>query len=142
MKLFAKIAGIFLLFFLLIAVLGWSLGWFSKGVSIVGPQNVERQYEQVISDYEALVAAAGNACTVQTAGESEKNGKSPTLVEDPTLAYQATYRSIEARYNSTVDNLFKAGIVKPAGYPSSEEIRAIDTSDWCEVEQQLFQIRP
>lgn len=121
-------------------VIGLGIGWFKAGTDIVAPENVKAQHEQVIGKYEAAIAAAGNACTVQD-GTKEGDEKSPTLVESPVLAYEATFRSIIADYNSSVDNLFKAGIVAPPGYPESVQMKDLDTKDWCSVPDQLTDLR-
>jgi hypothetical protein len=135
-----KIIGAILGVLLVIWAIGFTAGWFMTGAAVVSPENVKAQHEQVIGKYEAMIAAAGNACTVQQS-QPEGSDKSPTLVEKPVLAYAATFRSIAASYNSSVDNLFKAGIVAPPGYPKSVDIKALDTSDWCTVPDQLAALK-
>ena len=112
-------------------------GWGKAATDVVSADNVKIQHEQIIGKYESMIAAADNNCQIQQAGESESNSKSPTLVEDPTLAYAATFRNIVADYNSSMDNLFKAKIVAPSGYPKSVELHNLDTSDWCTVSSQI-----
>lgn len=115
-------------------------GWGNTAAEVVSPDNVKAQHEKIIGHYQAMIAAADNACTVQASGESEGNSKSPTLIEDPTLAYEATFRNIVADYNASMDNIFKAGIVAPPGYPSSVELSNLDTTDWCTVSEQIRSI--
>ena len=125
---------------LILVVIGFVSKWFDTAVDVVSPDNVKAQHEQVIGKYNGMIAAADNTCTVQESGTAG-NDRSATLVEDPTLAYQATFRKIVSEYNSSVDNLFKAGIVAPPGDPESVDINSLDTSDWCTVSDQLIDSR-
>lgn len=112
--------------------------WVGEGTKVVSAPHVTEQHEKVITHYNGMIAAANNACNaITTAG----NDRSATLVEDPAMAYKATYRSIEADYVSTIDNIFKAGLVGPPGYPSSAQIKAIDSSDFCTVGEDLIHLR-
>ncbi|WP_159795764.1 hypothetical protein [Puerhibacterium puerhi] len=116
-------------------LLGFGLGWFNRGVEVVSPTNVTEQHRQVIGKYEAMQAAANNACSAQ---RSESSEDGPTLVEGPELAYAATVRSIAADYNRRMENLFEAKLVAPAGYP--DEAPFIDQgpdTDWCAVAADL-----
>ena len=97
-----------------IGALGWVFNWFGKGADIIGPQNVEEQYTQVIQDWESLKTAAENACAASS-GPREKGD--PVMVEDPAFAYGATYRRIVVDYNRRQKNIWEAGLVGPAGYP-------------------------
>lgn len=117
-------------------IIGLVSGWGKAAGDVVSAENVKAQHEKVIGHHQAMIAAADNACTVQS-GESEGNSKSPTMVENPTLAYEATFRNIVAVYNASMDNVFKAGLVAPPGYPSSIELANLDTSDWCTVSSQI-----
>lgn len=124
---------------IILALLGFGLGWFKAGTDIVSADNVKKQHELVIDKYNSMIAAADNVCTAQ--GTVEKGERSPTLVENPTTAYEATFRSIVKDYNNAVDNLFKAKIVKPEGYPSSVMLNELDTSDWCTVSDQVRSLK-
>jgi hypothetical protein len=132
--------GIIVVLAIVFGVTGLALGWFRTATEVVSPANVKAQHEQVIGKYESMIAAAGNACTVQ-GSDGKSSEKSPTLVESPVLAYEATFRRIVADYNASVDNLFKAGIVAPPGYPESVDLKSIDTTDWCTVPDQLIALR-
>lgn len=131
------IVGIILALTVIGGIVGLARGWFQAGADIVSPQNVKRQHAQVIGKYEDMIAAADNVCSVQEAGETTSDGRSVTFVESPTLAYEATFRDIVADYNSSIDNLFEAGIVAPAGYPTSVELKQLDTEDWCTISDQI-----
>lgn len=133
--------GILLAIILVVGGLNYIGAWGSKAAEVVSPQNVQKQHEVVIDHYNSMIAAAGNACTVQQSAAKEKTSKTPVIVEDPTLAYAATFRRIVSTYNSSVDNLFKAGIVAPPGYPKSVDVNSIDTTDWCMVEGQILNMR-
>lgn len=140
MKVVASVVGTFIVVAILTIILGFAFGWFKTGVGVVSADNVKAQNEQVIGHYNDMIAAAKNTCTVQKAAKSQDE-RSALLVEDPTLAYTATFNRIVADYNSSVDNLFKAGIVKPKGYPESVDINSLDTEDWCSVPKQLLDLR-
>lgn len=120
----------------LLGIAGWGFGWFGKGVEVVSAGNVSEQHRAVIEDWEALQASARNACSASTkVGEG-----SPTFVEDPALAYAATYRRLVVDYNRRQQNNFEAGIVGPAGYPKT--VPALDqgpNTDWCAVADRLEQ---
>lgn len=121
----------------LLGIAGFALGWFNKGTKVVSASNVEKQYGVVIGKYNDMIAGAQNVCTVQKAGEKPKTEQSPTLVESPTLAYEATFRKLVADYNKTVDNPFEGQIVVPPGYPTSSQLNNLDTKNWCTVSDQL-----
>jgi hypothetical protein len=124
-----------------VSLLGLVLGWFKAGTDIVGPGNVKEQYQVIIDDWNALYVAAENACTV---GAPEKEQGDPVFVEDPAMAYAATYRRIAAQYNSHMQDIFRAKLVAPEGYPDKIDIaetRGVNP-DWCLVSQRLDELRP
>lgn len=139
-KVFLTVLGIFA-GVLVLGLVGFGMKWFGTAVEVVSPDNVKTQHEQVIQGYEAMIASAGNICVVQESAQKETNGRSPVLVESPTLAYEATFRNIVSEYNQTQDNLFKAKVVAPSGYPKSVAIKSLDTSDWCTVADQLYELK-
>lgn len=95
-------------------IVSFGLGWFNAGAEIVSPNNVRDQYQHVIEDYEALEASAANACGAKRTASGPDD---PVLVENPTLAYEAKYRSIAVDYNRRQLNIFEAKLVGPKGYP-------------------------
>lgn len=114
-------------------LLGFAQGWFSRGAEIVGPRNVSDQHFQIAEGWQSLQVAAANVCT---AGTTQANENSPTLVEDPTLAYKATFRNIAAEYNRRQANLFEAKIAGPPGYPERVVIPG-DGADWCTISGEM-----
>lgn len=124
---------------IIFTVLGLAMGWFKTGTDIISADNVKQQHEHVIGHYESLIAAADNVCAAQ--GEVETDSRSATLVESPAMAYEATFRNIVVDYNSAMDNLFRAKIVAPPGYPESLAIKDLDTTDWCTVSSQLHELK-
>lgn len=124
-----------------LAIMSFAGKWFDTAVEVVSPDNVTTQHEQVIMNYESMIAAADNICVVQESAAKEETGRSALIVESPTLAYEATFRNIVSEYNQAQDNLFKAKIVAPAGYPKSLAIKSLDTEDWCTVSQQLLDMK-
>lgn len=139
-KIVLAVIGAFLALGLVFTFLGLAFGWIGAGAKVVSADNVRTQHAVVIGHFNAMDASAKNACTVQKSATGSSD-RSPTLVEDPMLAYSATFNSIAADYNSAVDNNFKAGIVAPSGYPESVYINSIDTEDWCTVSKQLQNMR-
>lgn len=112
--------------------------WVGEGKKVVSAPHVTEMHELVISHYNSMIAAANNACNaITTAG----NDRSATLVEDPAMAYKATFRAIQTDYASAMDNVFKAGLVGPPGYPSASQVKAIDTTDFCAVGEDLIHLR-
>jgi hypothetical protein len=112
MKIFVLIGAIFLALSLFLAVTGLLGGWIGAGKDIVSPTNVKEQHRAVIEEYEALRAAAVNACNAANAADIDA-----TLVEDPAFAYKAQYERISISYNRRQKNLFEADLVGPRGYP-------------------------
>jgi hypothetical protein len=141
MKVLLTCVGVAVVVGVTLTVVGFAGGWGSKAVAIVSPANVEKQYSVVIESWNALSKAADNACMAQGATSTEN---SPTMVESPTLAYASTYRNIQARYNSATANVFKAGLVGPAGYPDNVPTFPELTGpnpDFCAVSVKLMDLR-
>lgn len=99
---------------LFFGALGWLVGWFGAGRDVASPANVRAQYAEVIGDWQAMEAAAGNYCQARAA-KADQN--SPTLLEDPAFAYAASYRRIAVDYNRRQANIFESRLVGPKGYP-------------------------
>lgn len=118
------------------AVLGFIGGWFDKAAEVVGPENVSEQYHDVAKDWQAMQAAAANACAV---GDPTSEEGDPVLVENPALAYEATFRNIAGDYNRRMTNIFEAGIVAPEGYPETVDMPSGDV-DWCGVAEAMASI--
>ncbi|GAA1412082.1 hypothetical protein AUR04nite_00040 [Glutamicibacter uratoxydans] len=112
--------------------------WVGEGKKVVSAPHVTEQYEVVIDHYNSMIAAANNACNAIT---TAKNDRSSTIVEDPAMAYKATFRKIQAEYGNALDNVFKAGLVGPQGYPSADAVRNLDTRDFCLVGEDLIHMR-
>ncbi len=94
----------------------WVSSWGGEAKRITSPQNVREQNTAIVEDYEAMDAAAANACGAKTAAQGEDD---PTLVEDPALAYKATYRRIRVDYNRRMANLYEAQAVRHLPLPSN-----------------------
>lgn len=71
------------------------------------PNNRE-QTTAILEDEEGMKVAAANVCDVQAAGEGKHSADDPQLIENPTIAYRATYRRMEADYNRRMRNFFEA----------------------------------
>jgi hypothetical protein len=108
------VTAVFVVLALVVAGVGFAGGWIGAGKDIVSPMNVKEQYRAVIENYEALRAAAANACQARAGARAHGD---PTLVETPALAYEAQYRRIEVDYNRRQANVFEAEKVGPTGYP-------------------------
>lgn len=96
-------------------VLSWASSWGGEAKRITGPDNSREQTTAVLADWRGLQAAAGNACDAKTNAGTD----SPTLVEDPTLAYRATYRRIKADYDRRMGNLFEAAATRKLPLPDA-----------------------
>lgn len=103
----------------------WIGSWGGEAKRVTSPQNVREQNTAIIEDYEAMDAAAANACGAVTASKGDddptasKDDDDPTLVEDPALAYKATYRRIRVDYNRRMANLYEAQAVRHLPLPSN-----------------------
>lgn len=131
------VIGVFFLVVVVGTIVGFANNWGRAAIDVVSPENVKAQHEKVIGNYNAMIASASNVCSVQKSAAKTADPKAPTLVESPTLAYEATFRNIVSDYNASVENLFKAKIVAPPGYPTSVQLNKLDTADWCTVPAQL-----
>lgn len=98
------------------AVVSWIGSWGGEAARITSPDNVREQNTTIIDDWENLDAAAQNVCQVRDAAKQDGD---PTLVEDPALAYKATYRRIAADYNRRMANLYEAQAVRHLPLPSN-----------------------
>ena len=125
---------------LVLIIGGFAAGWFFFIADKAGPENVQRQHTEVIDAYNGILNAADNACVTQGSA-SDDGGKEPTLVEDPNAAYVSTFNNSVQNYNDKVDNLFRAGIVRPSGYPDHISVGDLDTSDWCTVSSQVQDLK-
>lgn len=140
MKKALAVVGVLIGLGLVASALGLALGWFERGVQVVSPQNVTEQHRGIIQQWEAMKVSASNACSAVQ--QSESSSKSPTMVEDVTLAYAATFRNSVAEYQRRMDNLFEAKIVAPSGYPSDVPFTDLGPdTDWCQVYADLAAIK-
>lgn len=115
-------------------------GYVEKGKKVVGADNMEDQYNRVITDYNSLQTSADNACAAQ--GDEKKDDSDPVLVEGPALAYAATYRKIWVDYNTRMNNIFEAGLVGPPGYPRRiPNFTAGTKTDFCSVSDKLVELK-
>ena len=119
---------------------GFIASWFFFIADKAGPENVQQQHTEVIDAYNGILNSADNACVMQGT-TSDDEGREPTLVEDPNAAYVATFNNSVQNYNDKVDNLFRAGIVRPSGYPDHISVSDLDTSDWCTVSSQVQDLK-
>lgn len=103
-----------------IAVVGGVIGfvgdWGSEAKRVASPENVREQNTAIIEAWQGMEAAAANACNAK---DSAKENGDPTLVEDPALAYKATYRRLRADYNRRMANLYEAQAVRNLPLPSN-----------------------
>lgn len=112
-------------------------GYTREAERVISVDNVKEQWDAIITDWQSMQTAADNACNAQ---QMAKNEDSPTLVEDPALAYKATYRQIVVDYNQRQANLFKASKVGPPGYPKRVPVVG-PNDDFCEVSDYLRTVK-
>lgn len=91
----------------------WGLGWLTVPFNIFSPQNVQEQYGKVIGTYNSLEAAAQQVCQTQKALDEATSDNERTQRRSQLLAYQQNYTRIQADYDQTVQNVFKARLVMP-----------------------------
>lgn len=131
---------------LVVSVLGFAIGWFNTGKDIVGPANVKAQNFQVRQSWNELVTGADNACQASATNTGQQGD--PTFLEDPALAYAASYRRTWAEYNRRMDNAFEAKVIRrlgltayPRHVPDFREAHG-KHPDWCKVSENLADIGP
>src|SRR3989344_2199193 len=99
-------------------VSNFALGWIATPFRVAGVQNVEKQWEDTYTWYNKLKASAGNVCqaetVLKTAPEADKSQR-----QSQVMAYQQNYRQIQSDYDASVQNAFKAKLVKPADLPAT-----------------------
>lgn len=132
-RIVAAVIALFIVFGAVGTACGVAGGYKDEAVRVVSVKNVKEQKTQLINLYNSAQTAADNACN---AGQIAKDDNSPTLVEDPALAYKATYRRIIVEYNRRQDNLFEARVVGPQGYPKRIPDVA-PNADYCEISADL-----
>lgn len=98
-------------------VLSFAFGWFNAGVEVISPANVKAQFSHAYEDYESLKATAGNVCGAQQAVVDEPDPSIKSQRRTQLIAYQQTYRRIQADYDAAYDNAFKAKHVGPRDLP-------------------------
>lgn len=108
--------------------LSWVLSWGGEAKRVTGVENVREQYATVIEDWQAMQAAAENACQAASATQSQGD---PTIIEAPSLAYDAQYRRIAVDFNRRQANLFEARLVGPKGYPRTAPTLAVMQARVC-----------
>jgi hypothetical protein len=96
-------------------LVAWISDWGGEAARITNPDNVREQNTAILDAWESLQATAGNVCSVRNAVRGDA---SPTLVEDPAFAFEATYRRIKATYDRRMSNLFEARAVRDLPLPS------------------------
>lgn len=97
---------------LIAGAISWVSSWGGEAARVTGVENTREQVTRVLELDESMIAAAQNACQ---ADEARKEDGDPTIIEDPSLAYDAVYRRSEAEYNRRMGNIFEAYV--PSGNP-------------------------
>lgn len=109
--------GLFLLAAVVLIPAGWVLGWFATPFRITSPQNVERQFDHLYTNYRALQATAGNVCSAEVLVASAPDPVTRNQRESQAEAQRQNYRRMAADYTQAYDNVFKAGAVGPPDLP-------------------------
>jgi hypothetical protein len=117
-------------------------GYVKEGERVISAQNLRTQYKYITRDWNSLITTADTACAAQA--EGEKDDADPTLVEGPALAYASTYRTVWAKYNARMADVFEAGFVGPPGYPKHipnfDEVTG-PNPDFCAVSTHLLELK-
>lgn len=112
MKWFIGISALCGVLVLIVGLFGLVGGWINAGGDIISAENKKTQNRALYEGWEALQAAAINACAAENAPDTES-----TLIEDPAFAYAAQYRRIAVEYNRRWNDIFEAKIVGPRDIP-------------------------
>lgn len=107
--------GLMLLFFVLGfagLIIGGVFDWGKEGRRITGPDNTREQYTEIIRDKTDMDAAMGNICSIRRSKTSTTSTDDPLLIENPSLAYEGTYRRAKADYDRRMENAFEGGLIK------------------------------
>jgi len=112
-----KTIGVFLIFGIIFTVIGLLSGWFSTGANIISPQHVSSEWDFAYTYDKSLTASALNWCSAKKAEDAETDPAIKVQRVSQTLAREANYNSIQARYNAELANAFKAKLVKPPDVP-------------------------
>lgn len=136
--------GVLLLALVSVLLTGCSVGasYVDKAVEKLSADNVEAEYDHVITKWNSLSVAADNACLASAPAAGATGA--PVLVESPVMAYAATYRNSVADYNSRQADIFKAGFVGPLGYPDqvpNYPEAAGATPDFCSISTALATLK-
>lgn len=79
--------------------------------------SVEKLWDGLYKDWNALNTTAANACLAQDAVDNGESG--PVLVENGAMAYIATYRNVVQHYNASQQNLFEGKALGPPDLPKA-----------------------
>lgn len=112
---FAAVLGVVLVLGAGFGVVAWIMSWGGEAARITGSDNVREQNTAILDAWESLQATAGNVCSARN---TTRDDASPTLVEGPAFAYEATYRRIKAAYDRRMGNFFEARAVRDLPLPS------------------------
>lgn len=110
------IVGTILMLVVIGGIISFASGWGGEAKRVISVPNAREQTTVILGDQRALVAAAGNVCDVR---DTPPDPNSPTLVEDPALAYRATYRNTKADYDRRMSNFFEAAEVRKLPVPDA-----------------------
>jgi hypothetical protein len=111
-----KIVGAVLALSLVICGAGWVFGWFKAASDVVGPDNVQKQWEFAYEYDRSLTAVANNWCTAKKA-EDAATGDAKDQRVTQRIAQENLYASRKAQYDAALANAFKAGLVAPPDVP-------------------------
>jgi hypothetical protein len=101
---------------LLGGVYGIVHGYGSEAKRVIGVENVKEQNTQVIADWQGMQAAATIACSVK---DTARGASDPTIIENPSVSYRASYLRPMQDYNRRMANLYEAQAVRGLPLPSN-----------------------
>ena len=93
--------------------------WGEEAKRVTSPENVRDQNTEIIRDWEAMESTAKIACRAKAAGTSEKEEGDPTILEDPSVAYESNYETPRQDYDRRMANLYEAQAVRGLPLPSN-----------------------
>jgi hypothetical protein len=122
--------GIIIVLFVVLPIISFAFGWVGdwgkSAVDKTRPAHAGPEVTRVLTLWEGLPQAAQNYCSATGATaenpnppKKPKSSDDPVLVEDPGLAYAATYRSQEREYDRRMENFFEAYITRKVPIPGT-----------------------
>lgn len=102
----------------LVATVGFVFGWFAVPGRVLGPENVQAQFQQAYDDINSLNAIAANICIAEKARDKYPAGSDGYNAFEATVVAQETnFQRVQNHYNGYIHDPFRAKLVRPRDLP-------------------------